>query len=645
MEHSDIITFLIIYLLDYFFSIIFSFIFIQYYAKKNISKIILCLSYFLLFANFFFFFTLPYEIIWNRILKKYEKQDTTVASIETILKSNYRIIYFFLIILGQYIAPSFRFYFESGEFTLCGKILDTLKKTILLYMIFILIIALAFISKDFQFAVLSVFIGLNIIYSFIFLAHSIIDIPKKMNIHSDINLSLEYYEYKADKKLNELNKFHDKIKTNYHRCQKTLKYIENIEYFLENNDIKIDDKDKLDENDKKGKEKNEDILIENKEYSNDIINDNKKSEQKEQNLDKEEKLLIKESIENEEDKKENKDKENKENDKDKIIKDYKKHKDIIKCKKYINIVLEYIQKLIPKYNVEIGNEGDEEPFKKMNEISEANFKMKLADREIERISAQILEIYKGWCFKKGISLELQKDINNLIDKDFIPPPNISLRKIQFYKKYNKIIYKSLMILFILFDILILFQEISLALPVNISLFSLIFKQIDQQIPIHITFIIIGGLFYLYASYSFSKIKSFGVKYMIFGGKLTNTLGLFTFCMRLSNVSFPISMNIIIMIFHQNIKDEEKGNSIVEQYFSGQLGGSIMYLITSFIPLILIIILILDYFNVCGILCKKKKKKQNFYLKNEIRENKIANGKAYLMKLNKDYLGSIKLLNK
>jgi len=75
----------------------------------------------------------------------------------------------------------------------------------------------------------------------------------------------------------------------------------------------------------------------------------------------------------------------------------------------------------------------------MNEISEANFKMKLADREIERISAQILEIYKGWCFKKGISLELQKDINNLIDKDFIPPPNISLRKIQFYKKYNKII--------------------------------------------------------------------------------------------------------------------------------------------------------------------------------------------------------------
>ena len=105
--------------------------------------------------------------------------------------------------------------------------------------------------------------------------------------------------------------------------------------------------------------------------------------------------------------------------------------------------------------------------------------------------------------------------------------------------------------------------------------------------------------------------------MIFGGNLTNTLAIFTFCQRLSSVSFPISMNILLMIFHKNIKDDDKGNFIIEQYFSRQLGGSIMYIITSFIPLILIIILILDYFNVCGILCKKKKKKQNFYLKNEI----------------------------
>ena len=100
--------------------------------------------------------------------------------------------------------------------------------------------------------------------------------------------------------------------------------------------------------------------------------------------------------------------------------------------------------------------------------------MKLSEREIERISAQILEIYNGWIFKKGISLELSKDINENNNNDiFLPHPNISLKKIQFYKKYNKIIYKGLMIFFIILDILILFQEITLCLPINISLFSFI----------------------------------------------------------------------------------------------------------------------------------------------------------------------------
>ena len=175
----------------------------------------------------------------------------------------------------------------------------------------------------------------------------------------------------------------------------------------------------------------------------------------------------------------------------------------------------------------------------------------------------------------------------------------------------------------------------------IVLISKIFNQISNQILIHLLFIIIGGLFYWYASYSFSKIKSFGMKYMIFGGKLTNSLGLFTFCQRLSAVSFPISMNILLMIFHKNIDNNERGNSIIEQYFGDKLAGSFMYIIASFIPILLLIILALDYFNVCGKLCKKKKKKQNFYLKNEIRNKKIENGRAYLMKLNKDNIGSIK----
>ena len=100
------------------------------------------------------------------------------------------------------------------------------------------------------------------------------------------------------------------------------------------------------------------------------------------------------------------------------------------------------------------------------------------------------------------------------------------------------------------------------------------------------------------------------------------------------------MNILLMIFYRNIDDNEKETSIIEKNYGEVLFSSVYYIVSSLIPLLLITIIILDYFNVCGRLCKKKQKKQSFYLKNELREKNIINGRAYLMKLNKDYLGSI-----
>ena len=138
-----------------------------------------------------------------------------------------------MITLSHYVIPFIRFYWESGEFTVCRKILGCIKRFIFQYVIIIIIMAISLISQNIIFALFIVFNGINLIYALLFLAHSMIDIPQKMNIHSDIGLSIEYYEYKADKKLTELTKYHERIKNTYYRCQKTLKYIENIEYYLE----------------------------------------------------------------------------------------------------------------------------------------------------------------------------------------------------------------------------------------------------------------------------------------------------------------------------------------------------------------------------------------------------------------------------
>ena len=245
--NSDYKIFLVIYGLDYMFSIILSFIFIQYYVNKKVNKLVVIICYFLLFGNFLLMFTIPYEMIWRRFSKTYKKTDVNVVGIEHVLKFNYQIIFFFLVSSSRYVVPFFKHFEQSGEFTFCKKIWDAFKGALFEILFFTLIIVvLAVILLN---VVMALFIGFSlvtIIYALVFLAHSMITIPKKLNIHSDIKLSIDYYEYKANKKLGELTKNHEKIISTYYQCQKTFKYIQNIEEYIKNKGIKLDDNEKED---------------------------------------------------------------------------------------------------------------------------------------------------------------------------------------------------------------------------------------------------------------------------------------------------------------------------------------------------------------------------------------------------------------
>ena len=639
-------SFFIIYGLDYFFSLVFSFIFMEYYTNKKVNRFVYIFCYGLLFGNFLLMLTISYEIMYRQLSKYYKKSNHDLIGAEEILSLNYKIAFFFILTANRYINPFARHFFQSGEFTFCGKVRESIKKGLIEFLIFNLIfIIIMIISQNVAIALFITFSLFTIIGALIFLGHSMITIPQKLKIHSDINLSIEYYEYKANKNIRELNKNHEKIITIYYQCQKTFEYIENIENFLNNEENKDDDIEDLKTEEEKEEEKNEDN------QENDNINENQENIDinENNNINEDENQQNKENTSNNKNEEE-KIKKNKEKEEKKIKKDYKKHKSIIKDKERVNDVFKFSQELLENYKINLREKKDEKPLKKYKNIVNANFELMLADREIERITENIIEIYNGWAFKKGISLELNKDNNNeknfLVEEredGFIPPNNISMKKIQFYKKYNKCIYMSLMILFIFLDILIIFQEITLCLPVNISIFSYIFKNIGNPVAIHILFIIIAGLFYIFAIYSFSKIKSIGIKYTISGVKKTNTLGILMFCQRLSTISYPIAMNTILMIFHKNIDDDENNNSIIEKNYGDTINSSFYYIVSGFIPLLLIIILIFDYFNLCGRMCKKKQKNQSFYLKNEIREKKIRNGRNYLMKLNKDNLISLENL--
>ena len=135
------------------------------------------------------------------------------------------------------------------------------------------------------------------------------------------------------------------------------------------------------------------------------------------------------------------------------------------------------------------------------------------------------------------------DIETMLKQDeFIPTLQISKKKINFYKKYNKPIFIFLMAFFIFSGIIIIISEISLVLPFNISFVSVVFKNMSNPIMIHIFCILLSSLYFMYVSYSFGKIKSMGKKYIIFGNKQTNSLGLLTYCQKLSSISSEYEYN-------------------------------------------------------------------------------------------------------
>ena len=647
--------FWIFYFLDYVICIILTFVFTRYYASKTISRFILMISRLFLFCNYLLIFTLPYEIVYHNIKINSEKEqdsnDTNSTMVENkeekelgfILIINYEIIFWVLITFSNLIIIYFISYLESGEFTFWRKILDSIKQNVirLLIVIIILVILMA-IFKDLITSLLLVFSLVNLIYALIFLGFSIIKLPRNMYIHSNTKLAIEYYEFKANKKLIKLNKNNEELKKIYFECKQTLVYVKNLEEYINNNCNK--------------NEKSEAIEIELKNMN--IVDGNNLENKNNNNAEIEGSEKIDEDNKSEEsDKSLEKDKNKIEDDKINIEKDYKKYKSILKYKKYIDLLNSNVDEIIKKNNIEIVEEQNEEPIKQFKNIVKANARSKELDIDNERINSQIQKIYKAWIFLKGVSIDEEnspkeidssiqndiKDINSSLKEDnYIQPIEIPKKKIEFYKKYNKLKYISLMIFFIILGILIILSEFSLILPVNISLFRLVFIHISNPVLIHILVILVSTLFFMFISFSFSKIKSMGRKYILFGGNQTNSLGILTYCQKLSTISFPMSMNIVGMIFHENLlkNKDNRYKTLLEDRYSKYVGDTTFYIICAFIPIFLIIVIIIYYFDIIGRICKKMR--ISFYVQNESRNKYISEGKKFLKKLNHKSLNNLKI---
>ena len=599
-------------------SLVLSITVFKIYVKKKINALILLSTFIVVFCVFSLIFLVPCDLsiftfIEKNLPPEVKEQKNTNENIEVEIlnfyfKYDYLFIFFMVSMSPNLILRQLVAYEESGEFNTCRRIKETISKTFFMSIVFIVLYGLVLlIARFLQVDVINFLVCINTmfnsIFAFIYIGHGISKLPRQFFLYSNPKKTLEYYEFKVNCKKTQLDKNRMQLIQFFNRCKATFNYIKKVKKFLKNNQEIDDDEIEMMENEENS------VYLET-EDSNNSEKDNKKNP-------KDKKLITKYEIK----------------------KDYLKHMDIINQENFIIIIYNKIFDNKDIYNIEINKYKEDEkikerPVRSYKSIVKLHAKVKKADRTDERTKIQINRMYKKWQKLKAITInnekipekksENQNDIDeSLNDENFIPPSYISPKKINFYKRYHKIIFILLMIFFTLLGILVIAAEVTLAFPINTKFFY----ERGPWLLIFMFLLFIVILFY-FASYSLIKIQYGGKKYCICTGKETDAASLALFCHSIAKISFPICVNAIQILSNEN----DEFNVYLIENFNHKLHIDFLHYIIPFVPLFLVFVIILNFFNICGKYGIRKKKK-HFAIRNVETIDYIKEGKKYLMEIN------------
>ena len=286
--------------------LLFSIFIIIYFPKKQMKKYILILSFIFIFFNFFMVMLLPFDIYYTNS-KIDEPNNPFLKRFEKVLKTNYY-INFYILFFGNLSLINFLIgIMQSGEFSIPFKILDgILASAPKLILYFLLTLVIAPFIKDFEYLqyLMMAYKIVQLISSFIFIGVTIVKLPKKMYLYSDIDRTLEYLQFKGYKKKMKIKENNNKVKKHYNKCKLTLEYIKKIEEGNENiniNDLYINNElndNNEDDKDNKNNEINNQSIVKLKDICEKLlqncedlikiynINIDEKNEEKEEKKDK-----------------------------------------------------------------------------------------------------------------------------------------------------------------------------------------------------------------------------------------------------------------------------------------------------------------------------------------------------------------------
>ena len=558
------------------------------YVRKGTNKLVILISLLTWFCDFYLVINLPYDICITNKQKRNVNLTEAEEKTSKIIQINYQIAYWITFCLAWVIIPLSKSYESNGEFTKWEKIKYAIKSNLILYGVVLFICLLLFIWAYFKLAKETISFFFKNIYNFnyilglsimlLLLSYSLVKLPKFIYEKINYQKTIQYYEYIAKNINDKLSVVKIDLKEHGHQLLET---IEDTKIMQEMTDDKI--------------------FVGNKAISSD-------------------------------------------------------NKSIAHYQKYMKEKFDYLYQNSKLFDIELKSNSfgtKHEPIKDKKKLVQLINKIMKEEWDDLRLQCQMQIIYSKWSTLKSIIIigkknkmlsnsnyskigkdKSEKTIIDKLDESFVLLNNISSLKVWYYLKIRRIIIFILAIFFLIFGGIIFISEISISLPWNLSIFSLIISSVTNVLVLHIILFI--QIIYLLgmSMYTLFRLKISGY-FGMYPHKQTDSVSLLYFSDNINRIIFPLCLNVIMMAN----KGNDTSKTILESIFGINMQNKVFVFYNNYSPLILILCVLINGFNIF-LKLGKCFGIDNFYIESEKRDNDIEEGYNLLMNMNKKSMGKL-----
>ena len=575
-------------LLESFLSLILAIIIILSYVRKGTNKLVTLITIITWFFDFFMVVLLPYDICITNKQKRNETLTEVEEKTSDIIKISYQVAYWMTFFLGWIIIPLLKSYESSGEFTRWDKFKYSIKSNLILYAIELVICLILFIWAYFKLEKETISFFFKNMYNFsyvlglsimlLLLSYSLIKLPKLIYEKINYENTIQYYEYSAKNINDKLSIVKMELEENGHQLLVTIEDSKIMQEMKEDN-----------------------ILNDNTMISND-------------------------------------------------------NKSIYPYQKYMKEKYDYLYQNSKVFGIEIKKNAlgsNKEPIKDKKKLVHLMIKIMKEEWDNLRLQCQMQRIYSKWSTLKSILIlgkknkyiansnyskigkdKSEKIIYEKLDESFVLLNNISSFKVWYYLKVRKFLIFIITIILLVLGGIIFISEISISLPWNLSIFSILISSVTNVLILHLVLFI--QIIYLLGMsiYTLLRLKISGY-YGMYPSNQTDGISLLYFADFINRIFFPLCLNVIMMVN----KGDDNTTTILESIFGINMQNKVFVIFNNYSPLILILFVLINGFNVF-LKLGKCFGIDNFYIESKKRDNDIEEGYNLLMDINKKSMGKL-----